>query len=111
MKQEIIKATNDTIREIIKKEIKRLGNEADLNHIDVSRVTKMNNLFCHSNFNGDISKWDVSRVEKMDGMFKESIFNGDLSKWNLSEDDLTSDMFAHSKFTVDISNSKKIRKF
>jgi len=64
-----IKAKNDTIKEIVKSEIKRLGNSVDLNHIDVSAVTNMNNLFSDSIFNGDISNWDVSNVENMSFMF------------------------------------------
>ena len=40
-----IKAKNDTIKKIVRSEIKRLGNEADLNHINVSGVTNMEFLF------------------------------------------------------------------
>ena len=58
----IIKATNDNLKKIIAREIKKYGYNADLNHIDVSQVEHMEGLFRESNFNGDISKWDTSRV-------------------------------------------------
>ena len=61
MSNETIKCTDDNIEDIIKEQVELLGNEADLNHLDVSNVTKMWHLFSISQFNGDISKWDVSR--------------------------------------------------
>ena len=78
VKSSIIKATDDNIKQIVIDEINQLGNEADLNHIDVSQVTNMLNLFYNSEFNGDISKWDVSKVEDMINMFAYSKFNGDI---------------------------------
>ena len=81
-----IKATDDNIYHIVKDEINRLGNEADLNHIDVSEVTNMHHLFSDSDFNGDISEWDVSKVTDMNRMFYYSEFNGDISKWNINKD-------------------------
>ncbi len=81
-KKKII-ATNETIHQIIKDEIKKYGNRADLNHIDVSSVTLMDELFYYlPHFKGDISNWDVSNVTNMNNMFFSSSFNGDLSKWN-----------------------------
>ena len=70
--EKTIIATNKTIKEIVKSEIKRLGNNADLNHIDVSQVTDMSYLFEESEFNGDISNWDVSNVTNMRAMFDHS---------------------------------------
>lgn len=81
---EIVKATDENIQEIVNSEIERLGNTADLNHIDVSSVTSMNYMFNDSQFNGDISKWDVSSVTNMRSMFDNSPFNGDISKWDVS---------------------------
>ena len=70
-------ATNETIKDIVKSEIARLGNNADLNHIDVSQVTDMSYLFKGSEFNGDISKWDVSNVTNMECMFAFSSLEED----------------------------------
>ena len=56
--------TDETIHRIVHKEISRLGNDANLNHLDVSAVTDMSYLFSNSQFDGDISNWDVSNVEK-----------------------------------------------
>ena len=40
VKQTKIKATDADIKEIVHSEMQRLGHDADLNHIDVSLVTK-----------------------------------------------------------------------
>jgi len=84
MSKEIIKCTNDNIKQIVKEQIELLGNEADLNHLDVSNVSSMRNLFYKSEFNGDISKWNVSSVTDMTEMFGYSEFNQDISKWSVS---------------------------
>ena len=96
-------ATNETIKEIVKSEIARLGNNADLNHIDVSQVTDMSYLFKESEFNGDISNWDVSNVTNMECMFEFSDFNGDISKWDVSSVENMVGMFDGSCFNGDIS--------
>ena len=77
----------------------------DISKWDVSNVTCMTEMFCGCKFNGDISKWNVSRVESMDLMFGEhSEFNGDISKWDVSRVEDFTLTFAYSKFTGDISN-------
>ncbi|MBR4625756.1 MAG: hypothetical protein IKO56_09510 [Alphaproteobacteria bacterium] len=43
--KEIIVATDDTIEDIIFKEVEENGFRADLRHIDVSQVTDMSKLF------------------------------------------------------------------
>ncbi|GFS26140.1 surface protein [Elysia marginata] len=98
-----IKAIDETIKEIVRSEIKRLGNGADLNHIDVSCVTNMKNLFRSSKFDGDVSKWDVSNVTDMAEMFSMTPFNGDVSKWDVSSVHNMSLMFESCDFDGDLS--------
>jgi hypothetical protein len=45
-------ATNETLKDILKSEMQRLGNEADLNYIDISNVANMDSMFSDSNFCG-----------------------------------------------------------
>lgn len=97
-------ADNDNIKKIVNTEIMKYGFKADLNHIDVSKVTDMSFLFADSEFNGDISKWDVSNVTDMAGMFYNSKFNGDISKWDVSNVEDMGGMFIHAKFNGNISN-------
>ena len=98
--------TNENFREVIKKAVDELGDNADLNFIDVSNVTSMTNLFCFSSFSGDISKWDVSNVTDMGALFEYSDFNGDISNWDVSKVTNMERMFADSAFNNDISKWK-----
>ena len=45
MSKEIIKCSDDNIKQIVKEQIELLGNEADLNHLDVSNVSSMRRSF------------------------------------------------------------------
>ena len=122
VKLSIIKATDETIDKIIKDELDRLGHDADLNHIDVSKVTTMYNLFnCVHNpyisdrlgpdyvdLNPDISRWDVSNVMNMDSMFKFcEKFNCDLSLWDVSNvKDMYGMFYGCKNFNQDLSKWK-----
>ena len=103
-KHTLFPKTKHDLKQMIKDEISKNGNECSLNHIDVSRITDMSNLFYYSNFNGDISQWDVSGVEDMSHMFYHSEFNGDISDWDVSSVEDMSKMFRESTFNGDISD-------
>ena len=79
-------ANNGNIKTLVERALQILGNDADLNFINVSNVTNMAALFEGSSFSGDISKWDVSNVIDMARMFAKSKFSGDITKWELSID-------------------------
>jgi surface protein len=100
----ILYPTDENVKNIVELEIIRLGNDADLNHIDVSNITNMNNLFMHSQFNGDISKWNVSNVTSFRNTFMYSKFNRDISNWNVTCCDDFGNMFAFSLFNRDLNN-------
>jgi hypothetical protein len=98
-----IKAYDNTVFNVVNSEVARLGVNADLNHIDMSSVTNMEQLF-FNDFNGDISNWDVSSVTNMREVFSNNSFNGDISRWDVGSVIETEYMFLNSKFNQDISN-------
>ncbi len=59
MKNKIIAQDKEHLQRLIDQEMKENGNKCDLNHLDVSNITDMLDLFKHSKFNGNISQWDV----------------------------------------------------
>jgi surface protein len=84
----------------------RLGQRANLNHINTTGIVNMDSLFMElDEFNGDISEWDVSSVTNMSNMFsKSTAFNGDISEWDVSSVTNMSNMFSeNTAFNGDIS--------
>lgn len=119
VKPSIIKADDKTLRNIVVSELERVGLNADLNHIDTSKVTKMDCLFATNRIynkttlphewntlNVDVSKWNVENVINTNFMFDGDIeFNCDLSNWNLKSIVEMNAMFAEcEKFDCDLSN-------
>jgi len=78
----------EQLRELLHQLFRERGNEADLNDIDVSKITDMSSLFESSEYifmNFDISEWDVSNVTNMTEMFSDcGKFNCDISSWDVS---------------------------
>ena len=97
--------TKKELKAIINKRIREEGSEVDLNDIDVSKITNMEDLFWGSEFNGDISNWNVSNVTVMNGMFYEcKKFNSDISNWDVSNvEDMSCMFYCCYKFNQDIS--------
>ena len=102
--------TKEQLQYLIKVHVWNYGEACDLNHIDVSGITDMSELFYTDalanstiRFMGDISRWDVSHVRNMDRMFGGSPFNGDISNWNVSRVTSMNSMFCGSEFQGDIS--------
>ena len=97
------------LKDLLHQLFRERGNEADLNDIDVSKITDMSMLFTdgeYINMNFDISKWDVSNVTNMSEMFSDcGKFNCDISKWNVSNVKYMNYTFYGCKsFEQDLSN-------
>ncbi len=103
-KLKTVNASNDNIKEIVNRAVFFLGNDADLNFINVSNVTNMDRMFYKSQFKGNLSNWNVFNVTSMEGMFEGSSFSSDISKWNVSNVTTMKRMFAESEFKGNISN-------
>ncbi len=84
----------DELHEILKKRLAKDEN-ANLNDIDVSKITDMRYAFSGLDpHDVDISEWDVSNVQNMNMMFYDCAnFNADLSNWNVSNVETMGAMF------------------
>ena len=98
--------TLEELQDIIDKRLEQEGNEANLNDIDVSKITDMSYLFAGLDFNGDVSRWDVSNVTNMTHMFYGcKKFNQDLSNWDVSKVTNMAHMFSWCEnFNQDLSS-------
>ena len=111
---------------------KERGRNADLNDIDISNVTNLEQIFdstmdphdinisewdvsnvkdmygmfedCKNFVDAHMEYWDVSNVEDMRWMFNGTKFNGDISTWNVSKVKNMQGMFSASPFNGDLSN-------
>ena len=97
--------TKDELIKCVKEQLDQQGQDANLNIIDVSKITDMSALFKEMNIrNIDISEWDVSNVKDMNYMFWGCEFNSDLSKWDVSNvEDMHSMFDGCDKFNSDLS--------
>ena len=91
------------VARMVRAEIEQHGPNVDLNHIDVSQVKTLVDVFKDTAFNGNISQWNVANVENMEGLFKNCPFNGDISNWNTSSLRIATQMFHGSAFNGNIS--------
>lgn len=98
-KGELIEKIGEAIRES--------GYSCSLNHIDVSDIEDMSDLFYNfRDWNGDISDWDPVKCTNMRNMFYGSAYtgqNGDISMWDVSNLVFAGRMFYSSKYDGDIS--------
>lgn len=92
------------LERIIQVSLNELGDNADLNFIDVSSMDSLSYLFRNTGFNGDVSKWDTSKVTNMRELFNGSQFNGDLSKWNTSKVTDMHSMFQNTPYNKSLDN-------
>ena len=101
----------------IKSAIDKNGNNCSLNHIDISKLDELDNLFADKlhgeetydleNFDGDISKWNVSNITSMKNLFWCSKYSGkygDISDWDVSSVEDMSGLFNNSHYNGDISD-------
>ena len=100
--------TKDELIDYIEEQLEIQGPDANLNIIDVSKITDMHNMFYifrNKIKNIDISEWNMSNVKTASSMFEGcKKFNSDLSKWNMRNVKYTDCMFYKCEsFNSDLS--------
>ena len=90
------KDDGEDLRNIVRSELERLGKSANLNHINVSKITNFKRVFYLKNFTGDISQWDMRSAINTDSMFAGNTnFNPDyLGEWKFTQLKNANHMFA-----------------
>ena len=84
-----IRAQNkEHLKKLIEDQMATHGHRCDLNHIDVSLITDMSELFHNSRFNGDISQWDTREVVNI------NVINAELKTTVAKIDQLRTDIDA-----------------
>lgn len=81
MPPSVIINNRDELETQIQYEMSVRGTRCDLNHLDLTNVPYLGDLFRDSVFSGDISQWRMHDVQDARGMFANSMFDGDLSEW------------------------------
>jgi len=107
--------TKEELREILEERLAE-DKDADLNDIDVSKITDMGKINSYGLSYGlfesldphniKLDKWDVSNVTDMKWMFYDCVdFNSDLSNWNVSNvTDMCFMFYDCENFNTDLSN-------
>jgi hypothetical protein len=119
IKHTLFPKSREELGEMILDEMIKSGNDCDLNHIDISKVSNLDYLFSEreffrtdkngkeidtSMFIGDISQWNTSHVVSMVCTFGRSAFDGDISEWDVSKVEDMQSLFNTSAFDGDISD-------
>lgn len=99
--------SKEELMQAIRETIDSDGFGCDLNHIDVSELSDLSDVFYYfRDFDGDISGWDPWKCINMRNMFYGSSYtgqNGDISNWDVQNLVYAGRMFYSSKYDGDIS--------
>lgn len=103
----IVVKTKEELMAAIREAIENGGYGCDLNHIDVSELKDLSDVFYNfRDWDGDISGWDPWQCQNARNMFYGSSYtgqNGDISNWDMRNLVYAGRMFYSSKYDGDIS--------